>query len=127
MVGAGQLVDLVAQDGQALVGHDVVDGHGRAAALHRPGRAQALAGDVSRVGVPQYDSTPMARTCFMRNITVTGGVAPARAYIDELLPDILEGRIDPGRVFDRTVTLDEVPDGYRAMAQREALKVLVQP
>jgi threonine dehydrogenase-like Zn-dependent dehydrogenase len=63
----------------------------------------------------------------MRNITLTGGVAPARAYIEELLPDVLEGRIEPGRVFDRAVGLDEVPDGYRAMADRQALKVLIQP
>lgn len=63
---------------------------------------------------------------FLRNITVTRGVAPARAYIEELLPDILEGRIEPGRVFDRTVTLDEVPAGYRAMADREALKVMIE-
>lgn len=62
-----------------------------------------------------------------KNITLTGGVAPARAYIDELLPDVLEGRIEPGRVFDRTVDLDGVPDGYRAMADRQALKVLIQP
>ncbi len=63
----------------------------------------------------------------MRNITLTGGVAPARAYIEELLPDVLDGTIEPGRVFDRTVGLEEVPDGYRAMADREALKVLVRP
>ena len=63
----------------------------------------------------------------MRNITLTGGAAPARAYIEELLPDVLEGTIEPGRVFDRTVGLDEVPDGYRAMDDREALKVLIQP
>jgi threonine dehydrogenase-like Zn-dependent dehydrogenase len=44
-----------------------------------------------------------------------------------LLPDVMEGRIDPGRVFDRIVGLDGVPDGYRAMNEREALKVLVQP
>lgn len=50
-----------------------------------------------------------------------------RAYIDELLPDVLEGRLDPGKVFDRTVGLDEVPDGYRAMDERAALKVLVKP
>ncbi|MCW2566399.1 MAG: zinc-dependent alcohol dehydrogenase oxidoreductase protein, partial [Mycobacterium sp.] len=50
-----------------------------------------------------------------------------RAYIEELLPDVLEGRIEPGRVFDRAVGLDGVPDGYRAMDAREALKVLVQP
>ena len=64
---------------------------------------------------------------FMRNITLTGGVAPARAYIEELLPDVLDGTIEPGRVFDRTVGLDDVPDGYRAMADREALKVLIRP
>jgi threonine dehydrogenase-like Zn-dependent dehydrogenase len=63
----------------------------------------------------------------MRNITLTGGVAPARAYIEELLPDVLDGTVAPGRVFDRTIGLDEVPDGYRAMADRAALKVLVTP
>jgi threonine dehydrogenase-like Zn-dependent dehydrogenase len=50
-----------------------------------------------------------------------------RAYMDELLPDILDGTIEPGRVFDRTVDLEEVPDGYRAMASRESLKVLIRP
>ena len=49
-----------------------------------------------------------------------------RAYIEELLPEILEGRIEPGRVFDRVVSLDEVPDGYRAMNEREAIKVMIE-
>jgi threonine dehydrogenase-like Zn-dependent dehydrogenase len=84
-------------------------------------------GVVSRVGAPQYDQVPMDFGVFFRNITLTGGVAPARAYIEELLPDVLDGTIEPGRVFDRTVSLDGVPDGYRAMAAREALKVLVRP
>jgi threonine dehydrogenase-like Zn-dependent dehydrogenase len=47
--------------------------------------------------------------------------------IDELLPDILQGRIEPCRVFDRTVDLEGVPDGYRAMADRESIKVMVTP
>lgn len=64
---------------------------------------------------------------FMRNITLTGGVAPARAYIDELLPDVLDGKIEPGRVLDRTISLEQVPDGYHAMANRQALKVLIRP
>ncbi len=64
---------------------------------------------------------------FMRNVTLTGGVAPARAYIDELLPEVLEGRAQPGKVFDLTIGLDDVADGYRAMAGRTALKVLIQP
>jgi threonine dehydrogenase-like Zn-dependent dehydrogenase len=50
-----------------------------------------------------------------------------RAYIEELLADVLDGRIDPGRVFDRVVRLDEVPQGYRAMNDREAIKVMVSP
>ena len=52
---------------------------------------------------------------FWKNASMAGGPAAVRAYIDELLLDVLEGRIGPGRVFDRTGTLEEVPDGYRAM------------
>jgi threonine dehydrogenase-like Zn-dependent dehydrogenase len=47
--------------------------------------------------------------------------------MDELLPDVLEGRIEPGRVFDRVIGLDEVPAGYRAMNERESIKVMVKP
>jgi threonine dehydrogenase-like Zn-dependent dehydrogenase len=50
-----------------------------------------------------------------------------RAHTQELLPDVLEGRIQPGRVVDRTVDLDGVPDGYRAMNERESIKVMVKP
>jgi threonine dehydrogenase-like Zn-dependent dehydrogenase len=84
-------------------------------------------GVVSRVGAPQYDQVPRGFEPFFRTITLTGGVAPARAYIDELMPDIVDGTIEPGKVFDRTVDLADVPAGYRAMADREALKVLVRP
>jgi threonine dehydrogenase-like Zn-dependent dehydrogenase len=84
-------------------------------------------GVISRVGAPQFSEVPIGFPEFMRNITLTGGVAPARAYIDELLPLVLDGTIEPGKVFDRTIGLDDVPAGYRAMADREALKVLVRP
>jgi threonine dehydrogenase-like Zn-dependent dehydrogenase len=84
-------------------------------------------GAVGRVGVPQNNSMPGARSSFSGNVKIAGGPAPVRAYIDELLPDILDGKIEPGRVFDRSVGLDEVPDGYRAMDEREALKVMVTP
>jgi threonine dehydrogenase-like Zn-dependent dehydrogenase len=90
-----------------------------ALSIARPG------GAVGRVGVPQDETVPAARPTFFDNITVSGGPAPVRAYIEELLPDVLEGRIQPGRVFDRVVPLDEVPDGYRAMDEREAIKVMV--
>ena len=48
------------------------------------------------------------------------------AKVQELLPDVLEGKIEPGRVFDLTTNLDGVPDGYRAMNEREALKVMIE-
>ncbi|MDB6034973.1 MAG: dehydrogenase [Verrucomicrobiales bacterium] len=82
---------------------------------------------MGRVGVPHYEAIPLAGPAFYNNITVGGGPAPVRAYIEELLPDVLEGRIEPGRVFDRTIGLNEVPDGYRAMDKREAIKVMVKP
>jgi hypothetical protein len=84
-------------------------------------------GAVGRVGVPQSELMPASQPAFYDNISVGGGPAPVRAYIEELLPDILEGCIQPGRVFDRVIGLDEVPDGYRAMNDREAIKVIVRP
>jgi len=89
--------------------------------IARPG------GAVGRVGVPQGETLPASQPAFYNNIRVSGGPAPVRAYIEGLLPDVLEGRIEPGRVFDRVVGLDEVPEGYRAMNDREALKVMVKP
>jgi threonine dehydrogenase-like Zn-dependent dehydrogenase len=89
--------------------------------IARPG------GAVGRVGVPQAEKLPASQPAFYSNISVGGGPAPVRAYIEELLPDILEGRIDPGKVLDRTVGLDGVPEGYRAMADRESIKVMVRP
>jgi threonine dehydrogenase-like Zn-dependent dehydrogenase len=107
--------------------HSVLEcvGHGAsmqtAIGIARPG------GAVGRVGVPQEETMPASQPAFYGNITIGGGPAPVRAYIEELLPDILGGRIDPGRVFDLTVGLDGVPDGYRAMADRESIKVMVRP
>jgi hypothetical protein len=85
-----------------------------------PGRAIPIA--VGCVCIPQEETLPGTQPAFLANLTISGGLAPARAYIEELLPDVLEGRIEPGRVLDRTVSLDGAPDGYRAMAKREAVK-----
>jgi threonine dehydrogenase-like Zn-dependent dehydrogenase len=92
-----------------------------AISIARPG------GAVGRVGVPQDETMPASQPAFYNNVTVSGGPAPVRAYIEELLPDVLEGRIEPGRVFDQVVGLDGVPDGYRAMDERKAIKVMVKP
>jgi threonine dehydrogenase-like Zn-dependent dehydrogenase len=92
-----------------------------AISIARPG------GAVGRVGVPQDGMMPASQPAFYNNVTVSGGPAPVRAYIEELLPDVLEGRIEPGRVFDQVVGLDGVPEGYRAMDERKAIKVMVKP
>ena len=130
--------DVIAERGDDGIqrARELTAGDGTHAVLECVGTKQALVmafgvardgGVVSRVGVPQYTEGPIGFDMVMRNLTLTGGAAPARAYIEELLPDVLAGTIQPGRVFDRTVSLEEVPDGYRAMADREALKVLVRP
>jgi threonine dehydrogenase-like Zn-dependent dehydrogenase len=109
--GAHSVLECVGLDGSMAT----------AIAIARPG------GAVGRVGVPQSETMPASGPAFYNNIKVGGGPAPVRAYIDELLPDILDGRIEPGRVFDRTIGLDKVPDGYRAMDERKSIKVLVEP
>jgi threonine dehydrogenase-like Zn-dependent dehydrogenase len=83
-------------------------------------------GAIGYVGVPHGVELPV-REMFGRNVDVGGGVAPVRAYIPELLDDVLAGRLDPGPVFDLELPLDHVPDGYRAMHQRSATKVLLRP
>ncbi|WP_422773361.1 alcohol dehydrogenase catalytic domain-containing protein [Plantactinospora sp. WMMC1484] len=131
--GATDVVAERGEEGIALV-CDLTDGGAPKvleAVGHRPAYDQAVGivragGVISRVGVPQYEEAPVGfGSLFGRNITLNGGPAPVRAYIDDLLPGILDGTVDPGRVFDRTAPLDEVPAAYRAMDNREALKVLV--
>ncbi|MFJ5863674.1 zinc-dependent alcohol dehydrogenase family protein [Streptomyces parvus] len=130
--------DVVAERGAEAVARvrDLTGGDGVAKVLECVGTKDAVTtafgiarngGTISRVGVPQYAEVPFRFPDYWRNITLTGGIAPARAYIERLMPDVLDGTIDPGRVFDRTVTLDDIADGYRAMNDREALKVLVRP
>lgn len=130
--------DVVAERGEAAVAavRELTGGDGTHAVIECVGTEQSLTtalgavragGVVSRLGVSQYTLVPMGFQTMMRNVTLTGGAAPARAYIEELMPDILDGVVEPGRVFDRAITLDEVPEGYRAMADREALKVLIEP
>jgi len=96
------------------------DSNVTALSIARPG------GAVGRVGVPQDEDLPEATPAFFKNVTIAGGPAPARAYIEELMPDVLEGKIEPGRVFDRVTDLDGVPDGYRAMNDRKSIKVMIE-
>src|SRR3982751_6263362 len=127
--------DAVSERGEEAIARvrELTGGFGVHSVLECVGTEQAMltavsiarsGGAVGRVGVPHYEAIPSAQPSFYNNITVSGGPAPVRAYIDELLPDVMAGKIEPGRVFDRVVGLDGVPDGYRAMNDREALKVM---
>lgn len=130
--------DVVAERGEEGVAkvRELTDG-GSAKVLeavgHMPAYEQAFGvvrsgGTISRVGVPQYEDAPVGfGSLFGRNITLNGGPAPSRAYMDELLPAVLDGTVEPGKVFDTRMSLEDVPAGYAAMDARESLKVLVTP
>src|SRR5437016_3745545 len=107
--------------------HSVLECVGTEEAMRTAIGIARAGGAIGRVGVPHYEAIPGSEPAFYNNLTVGGGPAPVRAYIQELLPDVLEGKIEPGRVFDRVIGLDDVPDGYRAMNEREAIKVMVKP
>ncbi|WP_405019756.1 zinc-dependent alcohol dehydrogenase family protein [Kitasatospora sp. NBC_00070] len=129
--------DVVAERGEAAIEavRELTGGQGAHAVLEAVGTEESMrtaisitrdGGGVGYVGVPHGGSAGVdIGQMFNRNVSVGGGVAPARAYIPELLADVLAGTINPGLVFDRTVDLDGVPDGYRAMDDRSALKVWI--
>lgn len=129
--------EIVSERGEAAVERvrDLTCGYGVHSVLECVGTDQSMqtalnivrpGGAIGRVGVPHDVTIPAAEPTFYSNLTISGGPAPARAYMHELLPDVLEGRIEPGRVFDCIIGLDDVPDGYRAMDAREAIKVMVK-
>ncbi len=129
--------DVVSERGDEAVERvrELTDGLGAHSVLECVGLEQSTltalrivrpGGAVGRVGLPQEDSVPDAIATFFKNVTIGGGPAPVRAYIEELLADVLDGSIEPGRVFDRVGSLDEVPDGYRAMNERESIKFLIE-
>ena len=128
--------DVVSERGEAAVARvrELTGGLGAHAVLECVGHGESMltalgiarpGGAVGRVGVPQQQTIPGALPSFYSNVTIAGGPAPVRAYMEELLSDVLEGRIEPGRVFDRVTNIDGVPDGYRAMNARESIKVMI--
>lgn len=128
--------DVIAERGEAAIEavKEMTDGLGVEAALECVGTSDSMAtafaiartgSVVGAVGVPHGVDVPIDTVIF-RNVGLRGGVAPARKYIPELLPDILAGRINPGRVFDFETDLAQVVEGYRAMDERRAIKSLVR-
>lgn len=130
--------DIVAERGEkgAAVVKRLLDGTGADAVLECVGTKESMqqaldctrpGGFVGYVGVPAGGPEFPIEQMFRHNLNVAGGVAPARTYIPELLGEVLDGRIDPGRVFDLELSLDEAAEAYAAMDERRAVKALLRP
>jgi threonine dehydrogenase-like Zn-dependent dehydrogenase len=130
--------DIVAERGDEGVEaiHALFDGVGADCVLECVGTKESMdqalrsarpGGQVGFVGVPNGGPELPMRRMFGTNVGVRGGVAPVRNYIDELLPEVLSGAIEPGLVFDLELPLSEVADAYAAMDERRAIKVLLRP
>jgi threonine dehydrogenase-like Zn-dependent dehydrogenase len=102
---------------------------GAASAMNTAIDAVRPGGTIGYVGVPYgvEDEGLDVFGMFGKNVTLAGGVAPVRAYAEELMADVLQGALDPAPIFTETVGLDDVAEGYRMMDEREAIKVLVTP
>ena len=120
--GIARIKDLTKGDGT----HRVLEAVGTQSAIDMAIAVCRAGGVIGRVGAAQYANVPLDFGTIMRNITVTGGVAPARKYIAELMPDILDGTINPGKMFDIEVGIDDIATGYKAMADRTKIKALVR-
>ncbi|MBD8869554.1 zinc-dependent alcohol dehydrogenase family protein [Nocardioides donggukensis] len=132
--GATDIVEERGKEGAERI-FELTDGVGADAVLECVGTDQAMktalrvarpGARVGFVGVPHGIELPV-RAMFQRNVGLGGGMAPVRAYLPHLLDLVLDGAIDPGPVFDLTLPLDQVDEAYRAMDERRAVKVLLQP
>jgi threonine dehydrogenase-like Zn-dependent dehydrogenase len=129
--------DIVTERGDAGVDRiiDMTNGVGADSVLECVGTQESMmqaihaarpGGYVSYVGVPhgvQLDGQQL----FFEHVHLHGGPAPVRRYLSELIDLVLNGKINPGKVFDLTLPLDQVAEGYRAMDERRAIKALLRP
>ncbi|MDO5683631.1 MAG: zinc-binding dehydrogenase, partial [Propionibacteriaceae bacterium] len=127
----------VAERGESFAAKvlELTDGVGADAALECVGTKEALlqacasvrAGAiVGFVGVPVGVEIPV-EPFFRRNVGLRGGMAPVRQYLPDMIDRVLSGTINPGRVFDLTLPLDDVAEAYAAMDERRAIKVMLAP
>ena len=109
-----------------LGAQSVVEAVGTAESLMQAIGSTRPGGHMSFVGVPGQVQIP-AMPLFFAQIHTLGGPAPVRRFLPDLIQMIWDRTIDPGRVFDLELTLEEAADGYRAMDERRAIKVLLKP
>jgi threonine dehydrogenase-like Zn-dependent dehydrogenase len=130
--------DIVEERGDAGVARvqDLLGGVGADSVLECVGTKESMqqaidsarpGGRVGYVGVPAGGAELPIRQLFGSNVSVGGGVAPVRGYLEELLAATMDGSIDPGRVFDLHLPLEQVADAYAAMDERRSIKVLLRP
>lgn len=133
--GADEIVAERGDDGAQVI-RDRTSGIGADAVLECVGTKESMqqaidstrpGGRVGYVGVPAGGPELPIGQLFSNNITVGGGVAPVRAYLPELLADVLADRLDPGPVFDATYALGDVASAYRDMDERRVIKPLLRP
>ncbi len=130
--------DIVAERGKAaadqvkallggVLADSVLECVGTAESMDQALRCTRPGGAVGFVGVPVGGAELPVWTLFQKNIAVAGGAAPTREYLPELLADVLAGTINPGRVFDAVMPLEDAAKAYSAMDERRAIKVLLRP
>jgi threonine dehydrogenase-like Zn-dependent dehydrogenase len=129
--------DIVAERGGDAVARikELTDGIGADAVLECVGTQESMmqairstrpGGSVGYVGVPHGIELD-GQGLFFAHVHLHGGPAPVRRYLPNLIDLVLNGKINPGKVFDLTLPLDQVADGYRAMDERRAIKTLLRP
>ncbi|WP_405958343.1 zinc-dependent alcohol dehydrogenase family protein [Streptomyces phaeochromogenes] len=132
--GATDIVTERGEEGIARV-RELTNGVGADSVLECVGTQQSMqqalqstrpGGNVGFVGMP-HDVQIDGQQLFFSHVGLRGGPAPVRAYLPDLIERVLSGRINPGKVFDLTLSLDEVAEGYKAMDERRAIKSLLRP
>lgn len=132
--GATDIVTERGEEGVARI-MDMTDGLGADSVLECVGSQESMqqairsarpGGYVGYVGVP-HGVTLDGQELFFEHVHLHGGPAPVRQYLPHLIELVWEGKIDPGKVFDLTLPLDQVAEGYRAMDGRRAIKALLRP
>jgi threonine dehydrogenase-like Zn-dependent dehydrogenase len=132
--GATDIVGERGEEGIARV-KDLTDGIGADSVLECVGTPESMrqalhstrpGGNVGFVGVP-HDVAVDGQELFFSHVGLRGGPAPVRAYLPDLIDRVLTGRINPGKVFDLTLPLEQVAEGYKAMDERRAIKTLLKP
>jgi threonine dehydrogenase-like Zn-dependent dehydrogenase len=132
--GATDIVTERGDEGVARI-KDLTDGIGADAVLECVGTQESMmqairsarkGGYVSYVGVP-HGVELKGQELFYAHVHLHGGPAPVRRFLPELIDLVWDGKINPGKVFDLTLPLDQVAEGYRAMDERRAIKTLLRP